>query len=222
LVSLGKIEVCVHYKDTIAEWLYFVKYIIIRYRLIASGELAICGSRADNKYTTRFFFKEDAMKVRADSAFLASALYTVALLPLVQPALQNYYAGNDRESLARLDAGFRVAAQMAHVFGVACLAIILVGLIVLWTGYVERSRSAWLVMFVIAFAWAFPLFISPLFRAKMVSTISEWLYTAIHEPGVSRTATEYAVSFSLMVIALLLPIRSFFSREIDERASHRP
>jgi hypothetical protein len=46
---------------------------------------------------------------------------------------------------------------MTHYLGVACRAIILIGLIVIWTGYVMRARSAWLVMFVVTWVWAFPL-----------------------------------------------------------------
>ena len=68
-------------------------------------------------------------------------------------------------ALASLDAGFQAVARMTATLGVACLAMILIGLIVIWTGYVKRVRSAWLVMFVLAWAWAFPLFVFPWFTA---------------------------------------------------------
>jgi hypothetical protein len=163
------------------------------------------------------------MRVRADFVFVSGVLHTIALLSLVRAALWNYYSGTHKEILARLDVGFRAEAQTAHYLGVACLAIILIGLIVIWTGYVNRARSAWLVMFVIAWVWAFPLFVSPLFKGRVVLTFSEWLYSAMSQSGLPRTAAESILIFSLMVIALLLPIRSFFfTDETGRNASPRP
>lgn len=102
--------------------------------------------------------------------------------------------------------GFQAEAQTAHYLGVACLAIILIGVIVIWTGYVNRARSAWLVMLVIALAWAFPLFVSPLFQGRIsVLTFSEWLYRAMYQSGLPRTAAESILIFSLMVIAYCCP-----------------
>jgi hypothetical protein len=71
------------------------------------------------------------MRVRADSVLLSSMLHTVALLSLVRAALWDYFG-----------TGFQADARTAHYLGVACLAIILIGLIVVWTGYIKRSRSA--------------------------------------------------------------------------------
>ena len=166
------------------------------------------------------------MRVRADSVFISSVLHTVALFFLIRPALWNYNSEADREILARLDAGFRAEAQTAHYLGIACLVLILIGLIVVWTGYVNRARSAWFVMFAITAGWAFPVFLLPLllplFQGRMVLGVSEWLYTAISQPGLPRTAAKLFLIFSFMVIALLLPIRSFFSTNTDDAASHRP
>jgi hypothetical protein len=163
------------------------------------------------------------MRVRTDSVFVSSVLYTIALLSLVRAALWNYNSVSDKELLARLDAGIRAELQTAHYLGIACLAIILIGLIVIWTGYVNHARSAWLVMFVIAWVWALPLFVLPFFKGTMVVTFSEWIYTAIYQPGIERTATESVLIFLLMVIALLLPIRSFFfPRKSSEKRSLRP
>ena len=109
------------------------------------------------------------MRVRADSVLISSVLHTVALLCLIQPALWNYSSGRNRALLAQLDEGFRAEAHTAHYLGIASLSIILIGLIVLWTGYVKRSRSAWLVMFVIVWFWAFPLFMLP-----FISALTTW------------------------------------------------
>jgi hypothetical protein len=162
------------------------------------------------------------MRVRADSVSISSVLLTVALLGLIPTALWNALAGRDKTVLARLDAGYRADIQTAHYLGVACLAIILIGLIVIWTGYVRRSRSAWLVMFVVTWVWAFPLFVLPLFKGTMVLTFPEWVYGAIYQWGSPRIGAKMTLIFSLMVIGLLLPIRSFFVVREIQGPSQRP
>ena len=166
------------------------------------------------------------MRVRADSVFVSSLLHTVALLCLVPAALSNALAGRDKAWLAHLDAGFRAEVQTSHYLGVACLAIILIGLIVIWTGYINRARSAWFVMFVVVWFWAFPLFIFPFVpgfgHGKIALTFSETLYAAMSESGTPRAAVESALIFSLMVIALLLPTKRFFGNRGVEEPIHRP
>jgi hypothetical protein len=113
-------------------------------------------------------------------------------------------------ALARLDAGVRAQLQTWHYYGVASLAITLIALIVVWTWYIKRARSAWLVMFVVTWAWAFPLFAWPYLRGPRVFTLPEWIYNAIYERGYPRSEAQLVVTFSLMVVALLLPMKTFF------------
>jgi hypothetical protein len=156
------------------------------------------------------------MRIRADSVFISSGLFTIALLCLIPAALWNLESGHDRVLMAKLDDGYRAEAQTAHYLGVACLAIILIALTVIWTGYMKRARSAWLVMFVVVWLWAFPLFILPflsaLIHGRVVLTFSEALHDAISEPGSPRSVVESVLIFLLMVIALILPIKAFFFR----------
>jgi hypothetical protein len=150
------------------------------------------------------------MRLRVNSVLISSVLFTIALLALIPPSLANALTGRDKSALAHLDAGFREVARMYGTLGVACLAIILVGLIVTWTGYIKRVRSAWLVMFVLVWAWAFPLFVLPWFGGHWVMTFPEVLYDAIYQAGLPRDFVESLLIFVLMVAALLLPIKSFF------------
>lgn len=158
------------------------------------------------------------MKTRVDVVWFSSVLFSIALLCLVPAALWNALAGIDNNALAVLDAGYRAEARTASDLGVASLAMILIGLIVLWTGYVRRSRSAWLVMFLVAWLWAFPLFVLPLFRGRFVLSFSEWMYDAIYQSGFGRLSVESVLIFLAMMMALALPISSFFF--IQERANH--
>ena len=156
------------------------------------------------------FLWKTVMRIRIDSVFISSLLFTIALLNLIPAGRWYFSAGTDEVSMAELDVGFQLASQTAHLLGIACLTIILIGLIVVWTGYIKRSRSAWLVMSVVTWAWAFPLFAWPNLRGPKVFTLPEWIFNAIYQRGYPRSKAQLVVTFSLMVIALLLPMKSLF------------
>jgi hypothetical protein len=160
------------------------------------------------------------MRIRADLAFVSSVLFTIALLNLIPAGRWYFSAGTDKAALEKLDVGFQAEAQMAHYLGLACLVIIFIGLIVVWTGYVKRSRSAWLVMFVITWAWVFPFFALPNLRGPRVFTFPEWIFNAIYEPGHPRTAAQLVLTFFAMVVALILPMKSFFLARKEPLATH--
>ena len=161
------------------------------------------------------------MRLRLDSVLISSLLHTVALLYFVRPSLWNYFSLNHL-LLAPIDEnGCRGDAQT-----IASLAIILIGLIVVWTGYAKRSRTAWFVMFVLVWFWAFPRFILSivplLIRERSSFTFFEWLTDAMLGPGFQRDVVELTFAFLLMVIGLALPIeRVFVARKADEPA-HLP
>src|SRR5208282_6500183 len=150
------------------------------------------------------------MRIRTDSVLISSVLFTVALLNLLPEGLLYFSSGTDKVALARYDAAVRAQLQTWHYYGVASLAITLIALIVVWTWYVKRARSAWLVMFVVTWAWAFPLFAWPYLKGPKIFTLPEWIFNAIYERGYPRSEAQMVVTFSLMVIALLLPMKSFF------------
>jgi hypothetical protein len=163
---------------------------------------------------------------RRDSLFVSSVLFTIALLWLIPTFWGNVLTGRDEMALWKLDAGDMHAAETMSQLSVASLAVILIGLIVVWMGYAKRERWTWLVMLILVWVWAFPLLALPplkaLFEGRMVLTLSEWLYTAINHPRSARAWAESVLIFLLMVIALLLPIKKFFIvREIEETI-HRP
>jgi hypothetical protein len=166
------------------------------------------------------------MRVRPDSVFVSSILPTIALLFFVRPALWYYGAASDRAAVARLDAGFQGEAYADHRFGVACLAIILIGLIVVWTGYAKRSRLAWFVMFVIVWFWAFPVFILPpvvaLARGEFMLTFPEFFYDAISGPGMTTQMVRSILMVLIMVVGLALPMGRFFIARKANEPVHLP
>ena len=98
--------------------------------------------------------------------------------------------------------------------GELTLALVFIGLIVTWTGYLNKVRWTWFVMFILVSGLAIPLGIFPwLMHPKVFLDIPGLLVNAWKgEPGPARPILEEISIFLLMVIALLLPAKSFFSR----------
>ena len=153
------------------------------------------------------------MKVRISSVFISCILFTLTLLAMAPSAWTNVLMAHSKFLRENPDVWFREANRVQGDLGIASLTIIVVGLIVTWTAYAKASRWAWFVMFVIVWGWAFPLIAYPILYPALRSrglSISEWAYAAIYQSGLPRVTFEAVVIFCLMVIALLLPIRSFF------------
>jgi hypothetical protein len=166
------------------------------------------------------------VKIRADSVFVSTVLFSIALL-LVIPKLSVNVTVGDRILHATLDTPeIRGAPWTLSDVSIASLAIILIGLIVLWTGYIKRSRPAWFVMCVVVWFWAYPVFISgwvvPVIRRESEFTLPEWLYSAMLGWELPRMAVSLALVFSLMLIALVLPLKRIFGNRQVERPVYRP
>ncbi len=132
---------------------------------------------------------------RVDRVVISSVLFTVALLIPVPTCVENALYKDD---LIRQAGGF------------ALLSNILVGLLVVWTGFLKRRLSAWFVMFVIVWVGAFSILVLPLFQHTMGPTLTEAIHDALEGPGPARATAEGILLFIVLLIALLLPIRSFF------------
>jgi hypothetical protein len=58
---------------------------------------------------------------------------------------------------------------LSQTIGSASLAIILIGLVVTWSGFVNRVRWTWFVMFIMVWVWLFPWLILPYFRGPILT-----------------------------------------------------
>jgi hypothetical protein len=135
------------------------------------------------------------LKVRRDLVFVSSVLLTVALAIPAPTCIRAAWTTTD---LIFQSGGF------------TCLANILVGLLVIWTGFIKRSRAAWFVMFIIVWVGGFPVLVWPILGHKLGLTLVEWIYSAIGQSGVPRAWAVSVLTFTLMAIALFLPVGSFF------------
>jgi len=106
--------------------------------------------------------------------------------------------------------------------GFASLAIVLVSLIVIWAGYIKRERWSWFVMFIVAWVYAFPVYVIPLLldliRAPQSPDWSAWFWGAVKGPRIDRDSAKGPADFLLMVFAMLLSIKSFFKRPSAPRS----
>ncbi len=147
------------------------------------------------------------MRIPRDAGFYSSVLFTIAFACLVPSQFINAMAGHPNKQL-ELGPAWGAVASLNHQLGIASLAIIFIGLIVTWTGYVNKIRWTWFVLFIIVWGWAFPLMIWPLFGTLSVP-VHERFLEALKRPGISRDLLEEILIFSLLLIALFLPIKSF-------------
>lgn len=105
------------------------------------------------------------MKIRRDSVFISAVLFTIALLcalpVFLGNALEGYSSMSEEHGLC-----CGLYLHTTGDLGVASIAIIFIALIVTWAGYAKCLRSAWFVMLVVAWGWAFPLLALPLFELE--------------------------------------------------------
>jgi hypothetical protein len=99
--------------------------------------------------------------------------------------------------------------------GLADLAVILAVLIVIWKGYVKQLRWTWFVMFIIVWGWYFPPLVLPSLRYLRGFNLITWLSSLAHLSSWSYNPPVWVLIFLLMLVALILPVRSFFRKPGD-------
>jgi len=86
------------------------------------------------------------MKVRFTGTLVSALLLSLCLAALIPAALRNVLTWKQ----LHLEMGPSVRVDNFLIpFGFLHLGIAMVGLIVLWTGYIKRKRWAWFVMLII-------------------------------------------------------------------------
>ena len=100
--------------------------------------------------------------------------------------------------------------------GFASLAIIIMGITVIWTGYQNRLRWTWFIMFVFVCVYYIPVYLLDFILELRKVGWPDWsklLREAIEGRPISRATAVYLATLTLMVVALLLPIRTFFGKK---------
>ena len=159
------------------------------------------------------------MNIRLNARLLSSVLFTVAFLWLLPIEVKNSLSF-DEYARALPSSAVVTNIRLFRDLGLFSLAVILIGLIVTWAGYATHVRWTWFVMFIIVSLWAFPLLLLPLQRYS-VELPGEWVKEAFTRRGLARDVLEQFVIFYIMLIALLLPVPSFFLKKKTPREVSR-
>ena len=157
------------------------------------------------------------LKISRGAVAVSGILFTLAVLLLTPAMLDNALTTHEtRFRDIAIEPPTAIADQVAipnwyAAAGITSLAIIAIGLIVTWAGYIKGVRWTWFVMFVIVWAWASPVLLLPYLQLwRNVVAITEWLPDAIKQSGPSRDFVEVVLIFVLMVLALVLPVKTLF------------
>ncbi len=150
------------------------------------------------------------MRIRRDVIFVSSLLLTIGLLSLLPMSSRLALSGRRIEEL---EACYQSQLYAWAQVGKASIALIVIGLIVTWTGYIRAVRSAWFVMFIIVWLWVFPVFFQGFISEFVWTSLRKLLSEALAKPGSARGSLYAVAHFTPMVIALILPIRFFFGGE---------
>lgn len=146
------------------------------------------------------------MKIRSDAVAISSILFTLALLIPLPAMLGNAWTVPQRY----LEITDSLGVQNYFVpIGFASLAVIMAGLIVTWAGYIKGVRWAWFVLFVITWVWAFPVLVLAEFHWRNMLPIAEWHPLAQTSRGLWAGFAESVLPWLLMVLALVIPFKTF-------------
>jgi hypothetical protein len=111
--------------------------------------------------------------------------------------------------------------DIGQSFGFASLTVIIVALIVIWTGLAARNRVAWVIMAVIVWVWAFPIMMSLVVsHPRVFLDWREWVAAAWRNDfSWPRILLVNTIMFLLMLVGLILPLRALF--RIEQRDEQR-
>ena len=167
------------------------------------------------------------MKFRLSTPSISAWLFSLCLVMSIPAALSNASTWNELTIKLPYGAMWNFLAPL----GFAYLGIVAIGLIVLWTGFRKRERWAWFVMVIILLCFSFPSSVLPVLLEihRFGWPILVDLLGAFRADGhcwIVSLRPNYSVgigcafvpiligllSFFVMSVALLLPVKAFFWR----------
>jgi hypothetical protein len=145
------------------------------------------------------------MRIRHDVLVVSSILFTIALLIPLPAMLGNAWTAPQ----ASLDiAGIMGVPNYYSLVGFTSLAILFIGLIVTWAGHFKGVRWTWFVLFIITWAWAFPVLVLAELHWRNMLPIAQWPPLVLRGRGPQLGFSGSIVTLILMVIALALSFKT--------------
>jgi len=123
--------------------------------------------------------------------------------------------GTWRQRFFALTDGSEVSNYMLPM-GLASMALICCGVIVTWTGFRRGLKSAWFLLFLIAWIFYFPVLVLPYVPADWKA-----VFEAVLSSSMAREVSLQLVGFLFMLGALALPLKEVFSKRIWDSGSTR-
>jgi len=157
------------------------------------------------------------MKKRCDATLISALLLSLCLVTLIPGSLK--CASTWRELYVQMP-GLKMQNYLMPM-GLSSLGFVMIGLIVLWTGYRKNERWAWFVMLIILLFFIFPGGLLPLLLQTMLGgfginlsginyyTEMKWV---LKGNDIAIGIMMGLLIFPVMLVALLLPIKAFFWR----------
>jgi hypothetical protein len=137
------------------------------------------------------------MRIRPSIFHVSSVLLTLGFLYLLPSSIDC----------------IRSRDSMSQIAGLAFLTLIIVALIVIWTGVAAGNWVAWVIMAVIVWLWALPALTWAVLRHGRRWTLGElreWVVIAWREDTFVRATLVETVMFLLMLVGLVLPVRALY------------
>lgn len=152
------------------------------------------------------------MRFRLDRVSTSSLIFTGCLLSLV-PADLKFAATWRTRDIWVLERVARANYESSIAF--ASLALVVIGLFVVWTSYQNRMRWSWFAMLVLVLVYFIPVHLVDVF-IDIGRVGWAWWPGVIHDAREGRQFAQLAIRFLatliLMVAALLVPVKDFFGR----------
>jgi hypothetical protein len=149
---------------------------------------------------------------------VSALLLSACLLSLAPPILETAATWRQRNIMVT-EQLWRYNSESLLAF--ASLALVMIGLIIIWTSYQKRTRSAWCVMLVFVLFYFIPVYFVDIFlNIKTVgwSWSRQFAREILQGQPLALTGLRYLTTLGLMIIALVIPIRAFFGKNGRVRA----
>lgn len=148
------------------------------------------------------------MKRFLNPTFFSAVLMSVALLSVLPSSVT--LALTWRTRFLQPTSNYFVY-NYQRIEGFAGLAIILMSLIVLWTGYQKRLIWTWFLMLIVTWLYYFPVFVLPLCETAWddATMWRRWFANPLVDGRLSPPVVTLA-NFTGMIVATFISVRPFF------------
>ena len=152
------------------------------------------------------------MKIHCNATLISSLLLSVALIGLIPASLHFALTWNQLYEIQRLH-----IENLRMIIGFYSLGFSFIGLMVIWNWFRKKERWAWFVMLAIVLFFIFPGYVLRqivlTYELKLqLSDMLQLLQYALAGNAQGVGIVMGWVTFLVMLIALLIPVKAFFGK----------